>query len=292
MAKEQKKVKNFVIRDLRRKERYSIDDEYLNNYARLCGVNSTAVYNSLCRHASKNQECYPSIKLIAEQHGFGSEHTVIKAIKKLEEWGIIIVKKEKDEKTKRQKNNVYILCDRSSWNPKPTALNAPRADCISDTDPTAFDAQKPTAPNAVEGNTVNKEAHIRDIATDVADTSQISINCNIDGCKKEVESGKAFCKIHQPMNLAHFISWCAESKQKHINIIGEWAETVRPDFRTQGQWTEYIKRYSRAASSLVPFDHDQLEDGFEYIKKGITEKWLKTYTLETLLKFVTGEKAN
>lgn len=151
--------KKFKVRDLRRKDKYSVDDEYLNGYARLCKPNATAVYNSLCRHASREQECFPSIELIMKQHGFGSKHTVIKAIKKLEEWRIIAVRREKDEKTKRQLKNIYILCDKSQWKPKPGAKNAPGAECISDTEPGASDEQKPGAPDAPEGNTSYKVSH-------------------------------------------------------------------------------------------------------------------------------------
>lgn len=58
----------FKVRDLRSKEKHVIDDQYLNTYARLCGVYATAVYNSLSRHAnSHTQECFPSTELIAKQ---------------------------------------------------------------------------------------------------------------------------------------------------------------------------------------------------------------------------------
>ena len=103
------KNKTFIVRDLRQKSRYTIDDEYLNGYAKLCGVFGTAVYNSLCRHSSKNQECFPSIELIAEQHGI-SRTSVLKGMKSLKDWGIVEIVKEKDDKTKRQKPmNATIL---------------------------------------------------------------------------------------------------------------------------------------------------------------------------------------
>lgn len=109
----------FVVRDLRKKDQYKIDDAYLNGYARLCGVYATAVYNSLSRHADfHTQECFPSIEKIAEQHSI-SKDSVIRGIKALLEWGIIAVHKEKDPKTKRQLPNVYTLADKSVWKPKP-----------------------------------------------------------------------------------------------------------------------------------------------------------------------------
>jgi DNA-binding transcriptional regulator GbsR (MarR family) len=288
--------KTFKVRDLRRKDKYTIDDEYLNGYAKLCGPFGTCAYNSLCRHASKDQECFPSIDLISEQHGIGRS-SVLRGIKNLKEWGIILVIKEKDEKTKRQKNNVYILLDKSQWKPKPSitqtlGVDEPSvsqelgAESATDTDPSLPQTQSRVSDTDCKDTHV-KDTHIKDIAAKAADP----VICKIEKCGKEVEEGKEYCKLHLPMDLKEFLEWCAKSSQKHINIIGEWADTVKPEFRTQGQWTEYIKRYARAATALVPFDHDQLERGFEHIKKGIDGKWLTVYTLETLLKFVTNEKS-
>lgn len=115
--------KKFKIRDLRKKDQYKIDDAYLNGYARLCGIYATAVYNSLSRHANfYTQESFPSIEKISEQHNI-SKPSVIKGIKELEKWGIVKIIKEKDEKTKRQLTNVYILADKTEWIEKPTRVN-------------------------------------------------------------------------------------------------------------------------------------------------------------------------
>lgn len=121
---------HFEIRDARSRSAYRVDDEYLNGYAKLCGVYSTAIYNSLCRHADNYQQAFPSIELMAEQHNL-SRPTVIKAIKRLEEYGIIKVIKTKDKKTKRQLPNIYVLIDKSMWKGKPSKRRLPRAESIS-----------------------------------------------------------------------------------------------------------------------------------------------------------------
>ncbi|MDD4411783.1 MAG: helix-turn-helix domain-containing protein [Bacilli bacterium] len=114
MEKEQIK-----IRDLRKKEKYFIDDAYLNGYAKLCGVYATAIYNSLSRHSNfQTQECFPSIDSMAKQHSMDKK-TAIKAIKTLEKWHIVFVLKRKNKKTKRQLPNTYILLDKSEWIHKP-----------------------------------------------------------------------------------------------------------------------------------------------------------------------------
>ena len=76
--------------DKRNKEKFQVDDAYLNGWAKRCDINATGVYMVLCRHASKDQECFPSKKLIAEKLAI-SEWSVYKAIKTLEAHNIIEV---------------------------------------------------------------------------------------------------------------------------------------------------------------------------------------------------------
>ena len=90
----------------------------------------------------------------------------------------------------------------------------------------------------------------------------------------------------RPMNLQNFVDWCAKSNQAHIRIIGEWAETVKPEFETLGQWQVYLKRNFRPATDLVPFSREQIIKAFAEIKKAKSEGWLKKATLETLSKFI------
>lgn len=93
-------------------------------------------------------------------------------------------------------------------------------------------------------------------------------------------------KENTPMSLKEFIEWCKKSKAKHIRIIGDWADTIEPDFTTKLQWDIFIKRNLRAARDLAPFEDERLIAGFKEIEKAIKDGWLKKYTLETLLKFV------
>lgn len=90
-----------------------IDDEYLNGQARLCGWQGTIVYLSLCRHANKEQTCFPSIKLMAEENGV-SRDTILKGIKALEKRKVISVKKTRS-KGGKWLNNSYVLLDKSEW---------------------------------------------------------------------------------------------------------------------------------------------------------------------------------
>lgn len=94
-----------------------LDDEYLNRMAKLCGWQGTIVYNSLCRHANTKQESFPSVKLMAEQHGV-SRPTIFKGIENLEKYGVIEVQKTRT-KGGQWLNNTYILLDRSEWKRDP-----------------------------------------------------------------------------------------------------------------------------------------------------------------------------
>ena len=116
--KEQKQL--FKVRDLRKKDQFKIDDKYLNGYAKILGVYSTAVYASLTRHAEFNsQKAFPSEKLIAEEHSI-TERCVRNEIKKLKLTNIIAIEKERSSKG-QWLNNLYILLDKSEWK-KPEEL--------------------------------------------------------------------------------------------------------------------------------------------------------------------------
>jgi len=108
---EQKQL--FKVRDLRQKTQFKIDDLYLNGYARICGINATLVYMSLCRHAEfESQKAFPSQNKIAWEHGV-STRTIKRGLKELIKYNIIMVKQEKING--KFNNNIYYLLDKSEW---------------------------------------------------------------------------------------------------------------------------------------------------------------------------------
>ncbi len=107
---------NFSVRDLRKKRKFFIDDFYLDGgYAKKCGVYATGIYLSLCRHADKEQRCYPSHKKMAEELDI-SQRQVGRAIKILERWNIV-----RKIRTGKKLNNRYLLLDESEWTDSPIA---------------------------------------------------------------------------------------------------------------------------------------------------------------------------
>ena len=103
------------VRDLRRKEKFVIDDDYLNGYARVCGIFATGVYIAICRHANKLQTAFPSIELMAKKLKI-SDSSSKRGVKKLEEFNIIKVTRKKNNKG-RHTVNTYTLLDKSVWKP-------------------------------------------------------------------------------------------------------------------------------------------------------------------------------
>ena len=109
------------IFDNRKKDKFQVDDEYLNGYAKLCGWKATLSYISLCRHANRDQYCFPKIEDMAKQHHV-SRKIIIEGVKILEDWNIIqVIKKRRNDGAFR--NNAYILLDKSEWKPKPPSEN-------------------------------------------------------------------------------------------------------------------------------------------------------------------------
>lgn len=103
----------FRVRDLRIKEKFWLDDVYLNGYAKYLKPMATAVYLSLCRHADKEQSCFPAEVTIAEEHGI-CEKTVRNKVTLLKKWNIIRIERARRESGKWL-CNTYFLLDKSEW---------------------------------------------------------------------------------------------------------------------------------------------------------------------------------
>jgi len=106
-------TKPFRVRDLRIKEKFFLDDAYVNGWSRYLDPSALAVYVSLCRHADKDQSAFPAEGTIAKEHGL-CEKTVGSKIKLLKEWNIIRVERTRSENGKWLRNT-YFLVDKSEW---------------------------------------------------------------------------------------------------------------------------------------------------------------------------------
>ena len=85
------------------------------------------------------------------------------------------------------------------------------------------------------------------------------------------------------MTANEFIEFLRNGKRRHINLIAEYADEQKMDFRTKGQWHEFITRNVRYATRLAVFDDTQLSHAMKQVKSA---GYIEKYTLETLHKFL------
>lgn len=116
--------KPFKVRDRRKESRYYIDNEFLNGYAKQVGWQGQVVYTALCRHASREETCFPSLRHLADELGI-SETSVKTGIKNLKEYNII-VSKIRTGKAGKRISSFYYLLDRKQWSPVFKWSNRPR----------------------------------------------------------------------------------------------------------------------------------------------------------------------
>ena len=102
-------LETFEVRDLRRKEKFFLDDVFFNGYVRILGTNTLGVYCSLARHADKKQKAYPSQEKIAEELNI-SRQTVNECLGILEYFKII-----KKQRIGKKCTNRYWLLDKRFW---------------------------------------------------------------------------------------------------------------------------------------------------------------------------------
>ena len=156
-------MKRRII-DKRRKEKFQVDDAYLNGMARVCGWQATLVYLCLCRHANTEQEAFPSVKLMKEKLGI-SRNTVLKGIQNLEAHNVIEIEKMRNKLGKWQ-NNVYVLIDKSEW---VGYSQVPHKDTEpSPSHDTAESLSRQTqVPHKDTKETHSKETHSKDISKEI-----------------------------------------------------------------------------------------------------------------------------
>jgi len=98
---------SFIIRSKRVENRFYIDNEFIDGYARKVGWPGQVVYLALCRH-ERSGKAFPSVRHLAGEIGI-STGSVSKGIKNLKEYGII-----KIERTAKG-GYIYWLIDHEVW---------------------------------------------------------------------------------------------------------------------------------------------------------------------------------
>jgi hypothetical protein len=181
----------FRVRDLRDKNKFWIDNDYINGYAKLCGADATLVYISLCRHANYyTQTAFPSQSMIAKEFNI-TIRRVRKGIKQLVLYNIIQVEQERKEDG-RFSHYVYTLLDKSQWQSLP---------CVK---------KPPTVNNTKNSPCVNNRTTVNRAAVD--DTINIP---------KDVNIPKEDRDISKKIKFLDFVYLTKEEYLKLVNRLGK-----------------------------------------------------------------------
>lgn len=96
-----------------------------------------------------------------------------------------------------------------------------------------------------------------------------------------------------PFTLEEYLASMRASPQKHIQIIAEYADEKKPDYKTKGQWRAFTNRNLKVARQLSEFSMDQITDAFEKMLKDVRSEgnknpkaFITKWTLETVLKYI------
>ena len=272
-------MKKLPYNRMRREHFFMIDNDYVKLYAKHLGVVATAVFTSLNMHADADGRCFPSMELIAEQHGI-DRHTVSKALKKLEEWNMILVGRAYNRSLKKRKNNEYTVIPINFWN------GLPEGDQVVDSidygiKTTIEDNEIPFAIIDRDKSHGNKDAMY--VASKIPDggTEYTSNKTHTIKTKEE----KSLCGLTPTVphkentslktlavwNSVQAVQALVESGYKDYQIIGTYFYIQEYFFEDESAFKTGIERLLRVAKILKEYEMDD-------IKK--TMKWLSDQDFE------------
>lgn len=246
------------IIDARKKEKFMIDDEFIDKMARLCCHQGTIVYTSLCRRTDRGQECFPSIQLMAEEHGV-STRTILRGLKKLSERNVIKIGKTR-KKDGKWLNNTYTLLDKSVWK-YDQVTNSHMDSHVTKMD---LPCDKNDGSHVTYSHT--KETHIR------------------KPIKKETHIAKA--SFADEFDLKSYIEEMIGNKQKHISLIGGYFKFLlqenKINFPSKKAIQVEIKRWIKDAMTIVEYTEEQRVKATDHVMKEFPEYW----NLGTVAKYI------
>lgn len=256
---------------------FQIDNDYVKHYAKHLGVVATAVFTSLNMHANTEGKCFPSMELIAEQHGI-DRHTVSRALKKLEEWNMINVGRTYNRKLKRRKNNTYELLPKELWKDLPVENEV--VDNIDyDIEDTIEDEGLPWEGIDNEGHGTKNTMHVvskipNDGTEDASNNTHITRTIKEDSLcgqeptktdKKNIPSKASSKSAVWSSDKA--ILALIENDCKDYQIIGEYFFIQQYSFNDKSSFEAAIKRSLRAARALTGYKIDDIRKTMKWMKE-------------------------
>jgi DNA-binding transcriptional regulator YhcF (GntR family) len=249
-----------IIDDSADRKYFTIVPNYIVNHST---VYEQAIYLHMKRIAGEKGTCWMSAMELAKQLKC-SRNTVAKYQKKLVERGWIEIVGHKATGATNQQTVEYRIVDLWSLNVRHYEEKSKRSN----------------------GERLPISLQPMNESVQLVNDKRSTIGHKEEPLKKK-EKEEAKTQIAEvPMTLKEFVKWCEVSPHKHIRIIGNWADTIEPDFQTKSQWEAFIRRNVRPAKNLEPFEDKRLIEGFKKIQEAVKAGWLKKYTLETLFKFI------
>ena len=95
---------------------------------------------------------------------------------------------------------------------------------------------------------------------------------------------------NEPMTSGQFIDGCWANKQRHIQIIGHYADELKlnGEYKTRGQWNRFMQRNLVAARELADFDDKQISEAMTKVNGALRSNggYMDKFTLETVYKFL------
>lgn len=110
--------------------------------------------------------------------------------------------------------------------------------------------------------------------------------------KEKTEENKRVRKNDdEAQTLKQYVELMRSSPRKQIRVIGEYADQIKPEFTTVGQWRVFTSRNLRIANDLAVYSEDQIAKAFDKLEKNIKSDknprgYITRWTLETLLSYI------
>lgn len=254
----------FEVRDLREKDKFVIDDKFLNGYAKFVGIYAVGIYSSLCRHANKKQKCWPSINKIAEELDIG-KNSIIEGIKRLEFWQII-----KKHRIGKMATNRYSLADKKRW----LSISEVSLKDFSEVCQTNFRGLCDKLQRFARQTSNSKETQSK---------GNTIISMPVKTGRHPFSSKKQ--KVEKsPWSLSNYLSLMASDTNRHIQIIGVWVKEMELNPENKDQMKALMARNFRAARSLKGYSNLDILSTIRYLKEDVD--YIDKFTLETISKYI------
>ena len=95
---------------------------------------------------------------------------------------------------------------------------------------------------------------------------------------------------NEPMTEKQFKEGCWANKQRHIQIIGHYADELKlnGEYKTRKQWKRFMDRNLKPARCLSDFDDKQISDAMKNVNNALRKNggYMDKFTLETVFKFL------